>query len=122
MLNLTDMWRAAGADPSKRPANWARHDATVEFVEHLRGNVFPEHIEPFQTDRGGADPGTWAHWQIGLAYAKYLSPDRGAAARLSAAFPTMGVEFEHDDAAAVALAMTGLDVAATFPPTSSRAS
>lgn len=26
------------------------------------------------TDRGGNDPGTWAHWHVALAYAKYLNP------------------------------------------------
>lgn len=28
-----------------------------------------------ETTRGGRAPGTWAHWQIALAYAKYLSPE-----------------------------------------------
>ncbi len=66
------MWRAAGADPSKRPAQWARYEGAqfVEFIgENL--NMLPEHIIEAERGRDGA---TWAHWQVGLAYAKYLSP------------------------------------------------
>jgi len=72
-LNLTDMWRAAGGDESRRPANWARKEG-ADFIAHMADilNVPNGHI---QTTRGGRDPATWAHWQIGLAYAKYLSPE-----------------------------------------------
>ncbi|MDQ0507422.1 KilA-N domain-containing protein [Xanthobacter agilis] len=75
MLCLTDMWKAAGEPESKRPAEWLRHDATKEFVECVAGSleVGKAHI---QTQKGGRGIGgaTFAHWQIGLAYAKYLSP------------------------------------------------
>lgn len=76
MLSLTDMWKAAGSDDSKRPAEWLRHDATKAFVECVVGSleVGRTHI---QTKRGGRGQGgeTLAHWQIALAYAKYLSPE-----------------------------------------------
>ncbi len=36
--------------------------------------VEKSHDELFQVVRGGPETATWAHWQIGLAYAKYLSP------------------------------------------------
>ena len=75
MLCLTDMWRAAGSDPSKEPAIWRRQAATTEFVDYLGSILTINQDEAFQTVRGGSDPGTWAHWQIGLAYAKYLSPE-----------------------------------------------
>ena len=76
MLCLTDMWRAAGAVEAKRPSNWTRKEG-AEFIEHvsLILNVPHGHI---QTQRGGSGAGrgaTFAHWQIGLAYAKYLSPE-----------------------------------------------
>ena len=76
MLCLTDMWRACGADPSKRPAKWREHDSTREFVAYVASSVILiENNECFQTLRGGGgEQGTYAHWQIGLAYAKYLSP------------------------------------------------
>lgn len=71
-LNLTDMWRAAGADDSRRPADWARKDG-AEFIGYMGAalNMPDGHIIQAARGRSGA---TWAHWQVGLAYAKYLSP------------------------------------------------
>lgn len=74
MLSLTDMWRAAGSDPSKRPADWARLPATNEFVAHICDVVGKSHDDIIQTLRGN-EAGTWGHWQIAMAYAKYLSPE-----------------------------------------------
>lgn len=77
-LNLTDMWRAAGADPSRRPAKWLETEQAkqfVEFVENSKG-VRSEDIlrnEP-GNPRKGDGGATLAYWQIGMAYAKYLSP------------------------------------------------
>jgi hypothetical protein len=71
LLCLTDMWRAGGADESKRPAAWLRHDATQEFAAYLE-TVSPAHSLVQTTE--GRTGGTWAHWQLALAYAKYLSP------------------------------------------------
>jgi hypothetical protein len=68
-LNLTDMWRAAGADPSKRPADWLRSQQAREFMAFLE-DVGNSHLlereagNPRQGD-GGA---TWAHWQLGMAF------------------------------------------------------
>ncbi len=39
MLNLTDMWKACGSDPSKRPAKWMETDAAKDFVEYVRENI-----------------------------------------------------------------------------------
>ena len=81
MLCLTDMWRASAAagekpDPSRRPADWLRSGEAQHFIEFLADalNVGNSHHEIVHTERGGAAPATWAHWQIGMAYAKYLSP------------------------------------------------
>lgn len=76
MVSLTDMWKASGSDESKRPADWARKDGS-EFIAHVAEflNMPHGHI---QTKRGGSGAGrgaTYAHWQIALAYAKYLSPE-----------------------------------------------
>ncbi|MFC5353506.1 KilA-N domain-containing protein [Azospirillum himalayense] len=85
-LNLTDMWRAAGSDPSRQPAEWLRSADARRFTSFLAEtlnlgitqNEVPEggdsHFGLVKTKRGGKNPGTEAHWQIGLAYAKYLSP------------------------------------------------
>jgi hypothetical protein len=73
MLSLTDMWKAGGEDPSKKPADWARKEGS-DFIEHIAVvlNMPMEHILRASRGRTGA---TFAHWQIALAYAKYLSPD-----------------------------------------------
>jgi phage antirepressor YoqD-like protein len=72
MLNLTDMWRAAGSNPFKRPADWARKEG-ADFIRHVADIVImPQGLIKAERGRGGA---TLAHWQIGLAYAKYLSAD-----------------------------------------------
>jgi hypothetical protein len=75
MLSLTDMWIAGGRDDAKRPANWARKEGAA-FISAVSVmiDVPMGHI---QTTRGGRGIGgtTFAHWQIALAYAKYLSPE-----------------------------------------------
>lgn len=75
LLCLTDMWRAAGAEDSKRPYEWLRHEGTQAFLEYLRENLNTgqDRNSLLRTERG-VDGGTWAHWQLALAYAKYLSP------------------------------------------------
>lgn len=76
---LTDLWRAAGSPEAKRPANWLRKEGAVH-VEALRDllTVPVGHSEKsapiVKTVNGGASPATWAHWQLALSYAKYLSP------------------------------------------------
>jgi hypothetical protein len=75
MLSLTDMWKASSADDHKAPAQWMRTPQASAFVEAVSFNVCKSHNEIVTTSRGGRNPGTFAHWQIGLAYAKYLSPE-----------------------------------------------
>lgn len=72
MLSLTELWKAAGSPENKQPAQWMRHDDAKQFIEHVGQilNVSQEHI--VKSVRGGKKPGTWAHWQIALAYAKTL--------------------------------------------------
>nr|WP_314070757.1 KilA-N domain-containing protein [uncultured Roseococcus sp.] len=72
-LNLTDMWRAAGADPARQPAKWRELDGTKDFVGHLTDILLQEENILFETG-AGRNGATWAHWQLGIAYAKYLSP------------------------------------------------
>lgn len=74
MLSLTDMWRAAGGDPNKAPKFWIPQDATQEFIGYISDlkKVIPDNLLQVERGRNG---GTWAHWQIAMAYAKYLSPE-----------------------------------------------
>lgn len=74
MLSLTDMWRAAEGTDSQRPYEWLRTDVAEMFVDHISTVTGLARNELIQTLRGN-EAGTWAHWQIGMAYAKYLSPE-----------------------------------------------
>ena len=76
-LCLTDMWRANGSDPSKRPVEWMRSKQAQDLCEHLADSVVVGNSHPLvSTEKGTPQaPGsTWAHWQLAFAYAKYLSP------------------------------------------------
>lgn len=73
MLNLTDMWRAQGSPPNMEPFNWARFEgkAFIEAVA-IAHNLSANQV---MTKKRGKSGATWAHWQAGIAYAKYLSHD-----------------------------------------------
>jgi len=75
MLSLTDMWRAAGSEPGKRPAKWLEQDGTAAFVDHIKSTVALKDSELIQALNDRGEWNTWAHWQIAFAYAKYLSPE-----------------------------------------------
>lgn len=72
MLCLTDMWRAADCPPGKEPWRWAATDAAGKFIEHITEtlNLVPGEVYKAGRGKGGR---TFAHWQIGFAYAKYVS-------------------------------------------------
>lgn len=78
-LCLTDMWRAAGSDESRRPSKWLETDSAAEFLKFIADSegvraadiLRREHGNP----RAGEGGATWAHWQLGMAYAQYLSPE-----------------------------------------------
>lgn len=74
MLCLTDMWRAQGSDPAQRTSKWFELPTTRRFLEHvaLVLNVRESDLLKSAPGRGGA---TYAHWQVAMAYAKYLSDD-----------------------------------------------
>lgn len=76
MLSLTDMWKAAGSDDARRPSDWLALSSTKEFREAVEATLVAGNTG-IQVKRGGRGVGgeTFGHWQIGLAYAKYLSAD-----------------------------------------------
>lgn len=92
LMSLNDMWHAVGEPKGKLdPRLWGRSPrpnssgATGErsfdggpgreFIEFIaeKLNVAADHI--YFAKRGRYGGGTWAHWQIAIAYAKYLSPE-----------------------------------------------
>jgi hypothetical protein len=90
MLNLTDMWKAAGRPENRRPSDWLLLEETARF--RIFAGTHPTAVtDPVTANAGVAgicDPdadglvatvrgnggGTWAHWQLALSYARYLSP------------------------------------------------
>ena len=79
MVSLTDLWKAAGGDPKQKPAHWVQQDNVQAFITSVekKEKVRRKYLFKAVTGRTG---GTYAHWQIALAYAKYLSPEMHMAA------------------------------------------
>jgi hypothetical protein len=76
MLNLTSMWRSSGEEANKRPVDWLRSSQAREFMAFLEGVGISHCLERAPGNPRTGDGGTtWAHWQVGMAYAKYLSPE-----------------------------------------------
>jgi hypothetical protein len=90
MLNLTDMWQAADRPPNRRPSDWLALEESQRFRAHA-GTHSPDATDLFAPAAGlagichldsdglvatirGNQGGTWAHWQLALTYARYLSP------------------------------------------------
>lgn len=97
MLCLTDMWKAAGEPSGRAPSDWRALSSTQAFIEFLADSVIAGNSgnETFSVSRGGKRPGTWAHWQIGFAYAKYLSPEFHAWCNTAAREKLEGVARHH---------------------------
>ena len=75
MVNLTDMWRASGGEDARRPGDWKDLPSTKAFVVFIEESLADfGGNESFRVVREGGNVATWAHWQIAMAYAKYLSP------------------------------------------------
>lgn len=74
MLCLTDMWRAAGGTRSNRPSAWFALPQTNGFMEAVAQNLNVRLSDIIKSDRGKGGS-TYAHWQVGIAYAKYLNHD-----------------------------------------------
>jgi len=74
MLSLTDMWKAAGKPAEKRPDDWKKDASNRAFLDHV-ALISNTPVEGIWRGTRGNNGATFAHWQIGLAYAKYLSPE-----------------------------------------------
>lgn len=73
LLSLTDLFKASGEAATKAPQEWAR-GAGEHFIGFVAENLNKAKSLIYKTARG-KNGGTYAHWQIALAYAKYLSPE-----------------------------------------------
>lgn len=72
-VNLTLLWNAEGRPENRDPKYWLRSKTAQRFIEHLaeKRKVTKNHLLNIAPGKSGF---TKAHWQIALAYAKYLSP------------------------------------------------
>lgn len=71
--SLNDMWKADGSTPNRDPRQWIRKEGSG-FIADLGSNLNVPVGHIIKAGRGkGLTSGTWAHWQIAVAYASYLS-------------------------------------------------
>jgi hypothetical protein len=102
MISLTDMWRGMGLPKDKSPTDWLRIAETADFITVCIVNMVPAHVLAKRpaalTDKKGMrlwaesilkeaeslsilkrtqgrSGGTFAHRQIAMEYAGYLSPE-----------------------------------------------
>ena len=68
---LTDFWKAVGRPKNKSAPQWLGLPQTVNFIMKLQSKIGASQTIIEKCDEFG----TFAHWQIALAYAKYLSTD-----------------------------------------------
>lgn len=73
-LSLTDLWRSAGSKREQAPNFWVNQDSTKQLIEVSAGFLNATQDCIINSKRG-KNGGTYAHKQIALAYAKYLSPE-----------------------------------------------
>lgn len=69
--SLTDIWKASGLDKDMQPYRWLMGTTAKNFIdvaEKFTGS------KVLKISKGGKNPGTWAHKQVALEYARYLDP------------------------------------------------
>lgn len=74
LVNLNQLWKAAGSPKRRDPKRWLDLDSSELFISALERKLNAKlgDILRVAYGRGGE---TWGHWQIAMAYAKYLDPD-----------------------------------------------
>lgn len=95
LVSLTDMYQAAcrqgWGEGKLEPKKWgqaphAKKSGSTgkvsvsggpghDFIEFVRDNLKVNAADVYKAVRGKHGGGTFAHWQVALAYAKYLSPE-----------------------------------------------
>jgi hypothetical protein len=70
MVSLNTIFEISGSPKNQDPSQWVRLEKTKKIIEST--NMGKTHILKTKRGVGG---GTWAHWQLALSYAQYLSPE-----------------------------------------------
>ena len=107
---ITDMWRAAGGPKDKRPVDYGRSAECSSFRDFIAfsSDVGISHVWKTRKIQGGGE--TWAHWQLALAYAKWV--DHAFHARVNEvyrAFMAGQLVPRDDEAVRLALRIRALD-------------
>lgn len=71
MVNLNRIYEISGASPGKDPRRWVGLESTKILIKSINVGI----SDILKTRRGRDNGGTWAHWQLALSYAQYLSPE-----------------------------------------------
>lgn len=74
MVNLNDLYVAAGSQSNKSPYEWSRLPETKRLIDELCNNHNTEKSRIYRTTKGKGG-GTWAHKLLAVDYAGYLSPE-----------------------------------------------
>lgn len=73
LVCLNDMWKAAGSPPNKDPRQYKRYGG-IELADALATWTGVDRAHIWKSKRGRHLSGVWAHWQVAIGYAEYLSP------------------------------------------------
>ncbi|WP_107667986.1 KilA-N domain-containing protein [Cyanothece sp. BG0011] len=74
LVSLTQLWKAANSPKNRDPRRWTETDGSALFLLALEKKLNVATNDILKTVRG-RNGGTWGHWQVALAYAKYLDPN-----------------------------------------------
>jgi len=74
MVNINQLHVASGKKRTQSPSFWLKQDGTLQLTESIgkKYNATQDCIIETKRGKGGY---TMVHWQLALAYAKYLSPE-----------------------------------------------
>lgn len=72
-FNLNALHKASGLGSAKKPSNWLRLDSTKELITEL-DQCSDLRTASVDTVVGSANPGTYAHELLAIAYASWISP------------------------------------------------
>ena len=71
LYSLTDLWKKAGEVKDKAPSQWTRNKTSREFIDYISKSA--KMHSPIKTIYNDGRNEVFAHWQIVLAYAKFIS-------------------------------------------------
>lgn len=72
LVSLTDLWKGQGAEQRNHPNKWLSNISTIDLINGLMRTTKLQESELLDVRRGRTG-GTYAHWQLALAYSKHLS-------------------------------------------------